>query len=186
MGQKIEENLGRGNKLLQWFEADASRPEDLARLPLRYKEQGYDMVMANWLFDHSGSMEVLDGMMRSCMVYLKPGGRFISTRLYNSICTPATKNGKYGITYKDYVDIPGGAAFRYKVHIDPPIEFAVGTMEVTYDPEKMGKFHEKYGLEDTQVEPFENVSWIKSDPEYWKLFLDQPNFGVVKARKKAA
>lgn len=74
-GQKIEESLGRSTKVLQWFEADVSRSEDLARLQLRFKDEGYDIVMANWLFDHAASMDVLDGMMRSCVAYLKPGGR---------------------------------------------------------------------------------------------------------------
>lgn len=184
-GQAIEESLGRGNQLVQWFEADASRPENLARLPLRYHSEGYDMVMANWLFDHAGSMEVLDGMARSCVACLKPGGRFIGTRIINSAATPASKDGKYGVSYKDHVDIPGGVGFRYRVHVDPPVEFEAGSMEVTYIPTKMGEFHHKYGLEDTQVEPFENASWIRSDPDYWRLFMEQPNFAVVKARKRA-
>lgn len=189
-GQKIEQSLRRSNELVKWFEADASRPDDLARLPLRYKEEGYDMVMANWLFDHAGSLEVLDGMMRSCVAYLKPGGRFIGTRLLNSATTPASKDGKYGVSYKDQVALPagggggGGVAFRYKVHVDPPVEFEAGSMAVTYDSGKMGAFHEKYGLEDTQIEAFEKASWIRSDPDYWKLFLEEPNFAVVKARKK--
>lgn len=183
-GQRIEENLGRENGSLQWFEADASRPEDLARLPLRYKEEGYDMVMANWLFDHAGSLDVLDGMMRSCVAYLKPGGRFIGTRLYHSAVTPASENGKYGVTHKVHKHVPGGVAFCYKFHVDPPVEFEAGALEVTYDPRKMGEFHEKYGLVDTQVERLENASWIRSDPDYWKLFLEQPNFAVVKAKKR--
>lgn len=144
------------------------------------------MVMANWLFDHAGSMDVLDGMMRSCVAYLKPGGRFIGTRIYNSTDTPATRDGKYGVSYKDHRDVPGGGGviLCYTVHVDPPAEFEAGSMEVMYKPEKMGAFHERFGLVDTQIEPFENASWIRSDPAYWKLFLDEPNFAVVKARKK--
>lgn len=185
-GQKIEEALGRGSKLLQWFEADVSRPEDLARCSLRFEDEGYDIVMANWLFDHAASMDVLDGMMRSCVAYLKPGGRFLGTRTYGSTMTMAGRDGKYGLSFKDHAEVPGGGGvtFRYTIHVDPPAEFEAGSMDVTYRPEKMVAFHERYGLEDTQIEPFENASWIRSDPEYWKLLLEEPNFAVVKARKK--
>lgn len=175
VGREIEEKLGRGTKILQWFEADLSDPENLVRLPLRYKQQGYDMVMANWLFDHAGSPEILEGMIKSCVAYLKPGGVFIGTRIYNSTQTPGSKDGKYGVTYKDHVKIPGGVAFRYKLHVDPPIEFEAASMEVTYDPSKMNEFHSRYGLEATQVEPFEKAPCIMSDLEYWKLFLELPN-----------
>lgn len=48
------------------------------------------------------------------------------------------------------------------------------------------EFHERYGLEDAQIEPFESASWVRSDPEYWKLLLEAPNFAVVKAKKKVA
>ncbi|CAN8100477.1 unnamed protein product [Discula destructiva] len=183
LGKNIEESLGRGPDTLQWFEADVSRPEILSRLPLRYKTDGYDMVMANWLFDHAGSTEVLDGMMQSCVKYLKPGGRFIGTRILNGPGTPAASDGKYGVTYNNLVDIPGGVSFRYKVHVDHPVEFEAASMAVTYDPKKINEFHSRYGLEDTQFEPFESASWIRSDPDYWKLFTDCPNFAVVKAKK---
>lgn len=57
-------------------------------------------------------------------------------------------------------------------------------MDATYLPEKMAEFHERYGLEDTQIEQFENASWIRSDSDYWKLLLVEPSFAVVKATKK--
>ncbi|ROV95972.1 hypothetical protein VMCG_07973 [Cytospora schulzeri] len=184
MGQKIEESLGRGNKVLRWFEADVSKPEELARVPLRFKEEGYDMVMSNWLFDHAGDMAMLDGMLRSIVAYLKPGGRFIGTRAFNTPRAPAMTSSKYGATFKDFEEIPGGLAYRYVLHMDPPVQYDAASMEATYNPAKMDELHAKYGLEDTQIEPYGNASWIRSDPDYWKLFLDQPSIAIVKARKK--
>ncbi|KUI73207.1 Sarcosine/dimethylglycine N-methyltransferase [Cytospora mali] len=184
VGQKIEEALGRGDKVLRWFEADVSKPDELARLPLRFKEEGYDMVMANWLFDHAGNMEKLDGMFRSVVAYLKPGGRFIGTRAFNTPRAPAATSGKYGFIYKDFEDIPGGMAYRYILHVDPPVQYDTASMEATYNPAKVDELHAKYGLEDTQIEPYENSSLVRSDPDYWRLFLDQPSMAIVKARKK--
>lgn len=184
MGQKMEEALGRGDKVLHWFEADVSKPDEMAHLPLRFKHEGYDMVMANWLLDHAGSMEVLDGMLRSVATYLKPGGRFIGTRVFNSPKAPAAISGKYGISFKDFDEIPGGMAYRYELHIDPPIQYDAASMEATYKLAKVAELHAKYGLEDTQVEPNENASCIRSDPGYWKSFLDEPYMAIVKARKK--
>ena len=98
-GQKIEKSLGRGEEVIHWIEGDASKPESLARLPLRFKEEGYDMVTANWLFDHAGSMDTLDGMFRSVVAYLKPGGRFVGTRVIHGHASPAATTGKYGYIY---------------------------------------------------------------------------------------
>lgn len=184
IGRRTEESLGRGGEIIHWVEADVSKPDELARAPLRFKEEGYDMVMANWLFDHAGSMEMLDGMFRSVVAYLKPGGRFIGTRVFNTPRAPSITSGKYGATYKDFEKIPGGLAYRYILHMDPPVQYDAASMEATYNPGRVNEFHAKYGLEDTQVEPYENASWARSDPEYWKLFLDQPFMAVVKARKK--
>ncbi|KAK7742381.1 hypothetical protein SLS53_004526 [Cytospora paraplurivora] len=182
-GQNIEESLGRGDDVLRWFEADVSKPDELACIPLRFKEEGYDMVMANWLFDHAGNMEMLDGMFRSATQYLKPGGRFIGTRVMNTPQAPGATSGKYGCSYKDFEKIPGGLAYRYVIHIDPPVQYDASSMEATYNPAKVDELHAKYGLEGTRIELPENASWIGSDPEYWKLFLDQPYMAIVTARK---
>lgn len=184
LGQDMEGLLGRGTSTVQYFEADVSSPESLSHLPLRYRKQGYDMVMANWVFDHAGSPEALDGMLRSCVDNLKPGGRFIGTRIYNSLDAPAVSDGRYGVTYKNHEKIPGGVSFRYRIHVDPPVEFDAVSMEDSYNPGQWSTTHARYGLEDLQIEPFENASWVRSDPEYWKVFTDFPVFAVVKARKR--
>lgn len=186
VGADVEESLGRGKSVIQWFEADVSKPDVVDRLPLRFKDQGYDVVMANWTFEHASNMEMLDGMFRTIVAYLKPGGRFIGSRVFNSPRSPETMSGKYGAKYKDFVEVPGGMLFRYVVSVDPPAEFDAASMEVTHDPAKIDEFHARYGLVDTQIEPLEEAPCVKSDAEFWKTFLEQPSMAVVKARKKTA
>ncbi|KAK7699817.1 hypothetical protein SLS64_011429 [Diaporthe eres] len=183
-GQKIESSLGRGEEVIHWIEGDASKPESLAGLPLRFKEQGYDMVMANWLFDHAGSMDTLDGMFRSVVAYLKPGGRFVGTRVIHGHTSPAATTGKYGYIYKDFEEVPGGMAYRYTLYVDPPVSYDGASMEVTYNPALVSEFHARYGLEDTELEPSGSASCTREDPEFWKMFIDRPSMAVVKARKK--
>ncbi|KAK2599574.1 hypothetical protein N8I77_011315 [Diaporthe amygdali] len=183
-GQKIEESLGRGDKVIHWFEGDVSKPESLATVPLRFKEEGYDMVMANWLFDHAGSMDILDGMFRSVVAYLKPGGRFVGTRVIHGHTSPAATTGKYGYIYEDFEEIPGGMAYRYTLHVKPPVQYDGASMEVTYDPALISEFHAKYGLVDTELEPSESASCLQEDPEYWSLFIERPSMAVVKSKKK--
>lgn len=183
VGEKIEQSLGRGDSAVRWFEADVSKPEEVARLPLRFKDEGYDLVMGNWIFDHASSMDMLDGMFRCIVAHLKPGGRFVGTRVFNTPHAPATSNPKYGATYKDIAEIPGGMFFRYVVHADPPAVFDAATMEVTYNPAKIEEFHARYGLGETQIVPWGNASCIKEDAEFWKEFLEMPNLAVVTARK---
>lgn len=182
-GEKIEHSLGRGDSVVRWFEADVSKPEEVAKLPLRYKQEGYDIVMGNWIFDHASSMEMLDGMFKVIVAYLKPGGRFVGTRVFNTPRAPATSNPKYGAVYKDIAEIPGGMFFRYVVNVDPPATFDAATMEATYNPAKMEETHARYGLEDTKVVPYKDADCVQKDPEFWKEFLELPNLAVVTARK---
>jgi hypothetical protein len=183
-GEKIEASLGRSGDVIHWIEGDASKPESLATLPLRFKDQGYDMVMANWLFDHAGDMATLDGMFRSVVGYLKPGGRFVGTRVIHGHNSPAATTGKYGYIYKDFEEIPNGMAYRYTLYVDPPVSYDGASMEVTYNPALIADFHAKYGLVDTELVPSESASCIREDPEYWGLFIDTPSMAVVTARKK--
>lgn len=184
LGKDMEEREGRGASVIHWFEGDASRPDELARLPLRHKEQGYDLVLANWLFDHASSMDTLDGMFRSVGAFLKPGtGRLVGTRTFYSPRALAVATNAYGARYKDHVEIPGGVLYRYDIASDPPVEFEAASMEVTFNPALVEGFHARYGLVDTLVEKAEEASCVKKDPEFWKLFLEHPSMAVVSARK---
>lgn len=195
-GQKIEESLGRGDSgVVQWFEGDASKPEELARLPLRSGDGGlgYDLVMANWTFDHCSSAAMLDGMLRSVVAHLRLGGRFVGTRVFHDPRTTraaaagatASGSGKYGGCFKDFVEIPGGVSYRYALDVDPPVEYDAASMEVTYTPALVEEYHARYGLVDTKIEQWDKAECIKSDPEFWATFLELPMMAVVSATKKA-
>ncbi|KAI1081505.1 S-adenosyl-L-methionine-dependent methyltransferase [Whalleya microplaca] len=178
IGESIEAALKRREGAVRWLVADVSKPLD--HLPLRRE---YDLVMANWVLDHARTVDELEGMWRNIAAYLRPGGRFVGVRSGNPRA-PCVANGevKYGITYKDFVDVPGGVHFRFVVHSNPPIEFEASSMEVSYSGSTA--MHEKFGLCEVETEPYENAEIVRSDPEFWKLLIDDPSLIVVKAKKR--
>lgn len=172
LGYESEETSGRGNSVIHWFEGDVSKPDEIACLPLRYKEEGYDLVMANWLFHHVDNVKMLDGMCRSITAFLKPDGRLVGTRTFNRPKALAVKENVYGARYKDHIDVPGGMVYRYAITSDPLVEFGAGSMEATYKPAMMEKFHARYGLVNTRAEKYEEAGCVKKDSECWRLFLN--------------
>ncbi|KAI8624292.1 S-adenosyl-L-methionine-dependent methyltransferase [Xylariaceae sp. FL1651] len=161
---------------IRWFEADVSQP--LSHLPLR---PAYDLVMANWVFDHAGSVAMLEGMWRNVAAYLKPGGRFLGARCGNPRA-PAMATGELGVLFKDFEDIPGGVKYRYAFKA-LALDVEATSMETSYSGST--EMHEKYGLVDVQIEPYENTEIVKQNPEIWKSFLEEPGVAVVKAVKKS-
>lgn len=97
-GAEVEQQLGRRD-VIRWFEADCSSPEAVAKLPLRHKDTGYDVVMANYLFDHAESVEVLEGMYRTVVSNLKPGGLFVGTRIWSNPSAAAAGASRYGVRF---------------------------------------------------------------------------------------
>ncbi|KAI1336493.1 hypothetical protein F5Y15DRAFT_426954 [Xylariaceae sp. FL0016] len=122
-------------------------------------------------------------MWRNVVARLRPGGRFVGVRCCDPRA-PATANGegRYGVTYRDFVEVPGGLAYRFEVHSDPPIGFEACSMRTSFSGST--EMHEKFGLEDVRIVPCESAEVVKRDPEYWKLFLDMPSLAVVMARKR--
>lgn len=176
VAQEFEKSLGREN-VTRFFEADVSKP--LSHLPLR--EDGYDVVMVNWIFSHAGSMEGLEGMFRNIVGYLKPGGRLIGVRDAVSR-DPALENSKYGGSCKWVKNIPGGLRYLYVLHCTPPIEFEVSPLEVIYSGST--EMYERFGMSDVEVVPYKCAEVVQNDPEFWKDFLKQPTMAVFKAVKK--
>ena len=169
-----EKSLGRDGRL-RTFEGDVSKPID--HLPL----ETYDVVMANWVFDHAGSIETLEGMWQNISKYLKPGAKFIGIRGADPR-NPCFLDGKYGFHTKNIRDIPGGLAYTVEMRNDPPWEFEGTSLEISFS----GSFelHEKYGLEHVSVVPCEDNEIVKSDPEFWQLFLENPPYAVVQGFKR--
>ncbi|ETS82910.1 hypothetical protein PFICI_04786 [Pestalotiopsis fici W106-1] len=176
VGKDIERELGRDKT--RWFEADASKPLDrLGLLPGQY-----DIVMANWLFDHAENEESLDGMWKNIDAHLKPGGRFVGIRSGDPRSDALSKTDKYGIRYTNIQDIPGGVSLRFFMGTNPPINFDAKLVESSYSGST--KYHTKYGLEDVQLIPAEEMPSAREDPDFWKVFLDNPPMIAVKARKR--
>lgn len=170
-----------GSDRVAWHEADVSQP--LTHLPLRGGEGGYDLVMANWVLDHAGSLDELAGMWRNIGLYLAPGGRFIGVRGGDPYAA-CTAEGKYGMRYKDWRDVPGGGGvfFRYEVACaDPPIDVAASSWEVMYSGST--EMMEKVGIGEVETEPYENAEIVRGDAGFWKLFLENPSMVVMKGRK---
>jgi toxoflavin synthase len=172
-GQQVEAALGRD--LIRWFEGDVSQPLD--HLPLRPQ---YDIVMANWVFDHASSMEMLERMFRNAASYLKPGGRLLVTRAGNPRA-PCLSTGEFGVIYKDLEDIPGGIRYRF-LFTEVEIDIEGCSMKTMYSGST--EMYEKYGLVDVQNEPYENAEVVRENPALFKSFFDDPAFVVVKATKR--
>ena len=176
IGRDFERSLGRENAI-RFFEADVSKP--LSHLPLH--ESGYDVVMANWVFSFADTMEVLEGMFRNIAHYLKPGGLFVGIRDADP-WSPALENSKYGGTCRWIKNIPGGVRYLCVINCDPPIEFEGASLEIIYSGST--EMYERFGLTNVAVVPYEKAEVVQRDPEFWQLFLENPNLAVVRATKK--
>lgn len=180
VGEAIEAQLDRRDRI-RWFEADATRPlaEQVKEGSLR--SEGYDVVMANWVFDHAASIADVRGMWGNVSTSLKSGGKFIGVRA-KSVRAEYMSYGKYGVTFKEVEEIPGGLKYQVGCLTQPPFSFEATSMESTYS--LADDIPRELGLVDFQVVPPEETDLVKNDSEFWNDYLKDPNFVVVVARKK--
>ncbi|KAG7292873.1 hypothetical protein NEMBOFW57_002918 [Staphylotrichum longicolle] len=172
-----ESEKATGRNVMRFFEADVAKP--LSHLPLR--EEGYDVVMANWVLDFADSAEVLEGMFHNIVGYLKSGGLFVGVRLGNPHST-ILQTGQYGVILKDMEPFPGGVKFRAVIMSEPPMEFDAATHDALSSDSP--EVYEKAGLTSVEVIPSTAGSVVEKDPKYWADFLKEPWLAVVKAVKK--
>lgn len=175
VGKEAAVKLGVGDRI-RWFEADVS--QSLGHLELK---DSYDIVQANWVLDHAGTIEVLDRMLTTATAYLKPGGRFICVHIVNPK-SPNLKSNKYGVSYTDIEEIPGG--LKYYVTLwgtDPPVKFGGVSLEVLYSGSL--SMYKKYGLVDAQVVPVDQTQVVKGDLEFWKDCVEEPIIEFVTAAR---
>ena len=171
---------GRGE--LRWFAADAGKP--LAEQGAGVLPAGsYDVVMANWVFDHAHTIDDLKGMWSNIVSSLKPGGRFVGIRVTKEgiWADYVLKTGKYGCRYEDVAEIPGGVECKVFLLTDPPFTFGGTMMEDSYA--RINAIPKEMGLKDFQTVPTEEAEIVKKDKEYWQEHLDQPLFAVMTAVK---
>jgi SAM-dependent methyltransferase len=171
LGQDYEKSLRRD--CITWYYSDVSKSLD--HLPLG----PYDMVIANGIFDHAHNAKELEKMWHNAAAFLRPGGRLVANR--NNPLSKSATHGKYGVTFTDIQEFPGGLTFRYRTTTDPPLDFESIALEPYFSGsmEIPGKF----------FEDFQNVSWeetpvVKADPEFWKSYLADPILYIFTARKR--
>lgn len=178
IGEATEARLGRQDRI-RWLLADASRPlSEQIRDSLR--PEGYDVVMANWVFDHATSPADLKAMWENIVTHLKPGGRFLGVRV-RAVHAEYMKRGKYGATFSDIEEIPGGLKYGVGFLTDPPFQFGCTSMTDTLD--LVDEIPRRLGLVDLMEVPPEEAEVVKLDPEFWGDFLARPNLAVVIATK---
>ncbi|KAK4182159.1 Ubiquinone/menaquinone biosynthesis C-methyltransferase UbiE [Podospora australis] len=183
VGQTIPTQKEGGLDRIHWLEADASKPlaEQISG-DQKLKEGGYDVVMANWVFDHATSLADLRGMWENVVGQLKSGGKFLGVRVYN-MKPEYMVHGKYGATFSEIEEIPGQPGLKYVCGCltDPPFSFGCTSMEETLT--LADTIPKELGLVDLKVVPFEETDTVKADPEFWGEFLKSPNLAVVVGRK---
>ncbi|KAK4451078.1 Ubiquinone/menaquinone biosynthesis C-methyltransferase UbiE [Podospora aff. communis PSN243] len=182
VGQDIEVSLGRGDKI-KWVAADLGRPLGEQDAAKELKSEGYDIVMANWLFDHATSVEDLKAMWGNVVANLKPGGRFLGVRVKN-VHTEFMTYGKYGASFSEIVEIPGGYGYNCNCLTQPPFSFGCTSMADSYT--LANEIPKGLGLVDFEVLKPEDTDVAKGDPEFWKDFVADPNLAVVTARKPSS
>ncbi|KAK0751272.1 S-adenosyl-L-methionine-dependent methyltransferase [Schizothecium vesticola] len=178
IGEAIEAKLGRRDRI-RWLEADAARPLG-EQIGESLRPGGYEVVMANWVFDHATSMADLKAMWENIAANLKPGGRFLGVRVW-SLQVDYMKPGKYGATFSNMEEIPGGWKYRVGFLTSPAFEFGCTSMTETL--EMVDTIPRELGLVDWAVVPAEEAEVVKGDFEFWADFVEEPNLAVLVARK---
>jgi len=178
IGQDIETKLGREG-IIRWHEADVSKPLNEQDISILQPGQ-YDMVLANWVFDHATSLENLKGMWHNIAVYVRPGGKFLGVRVANPRAE-CVQVGKYGVRFENVQQIPDGMRYQVACLTKPPFAFEGTSMEASYTLND--DIPRQHGFVDIRVLPSEDMEIVKSDTEFWKMYLEDPNFVLVTARK---
>jgi len=171
-----------GGGRIRWFTADAGKP--LAEQGAEVLPPGsYDVVLANWVFDHAHTVDDLKGMWANIASSLRPGGRFVGIRVIKEgIWADYVKtSGKYGCRYEDIGEIPGGVECKVILLTNPPFTFGGTMMEDSYA--RINEIPKALGVTDFQTVPTEEAEIVKGDPEFWKEHLAEPLFAVQTAVK---
>jgi SAM-dependent methyltransferase len=176
IAESFEASLGRKGAM-RFFEADVSK--SLSQIPLR--EDGYDIVMGNWLFNYADSIEMLEGMFQNVVDHLKPGGLFVGVRSAD-MKTAALRDGKYGASFQSVREIPGGVSYTVVLHCNPPIEFKGTSLDVISSGST--ELHKRFGLTNVQVVPYESTEVVQKNPVFWKTLIKQPSMAVIRAIRR--
>jgi len=181
IGKGIAAQAGLEGRI-RWNVADATIPLAEQGVTGVLGPGAYDVVMANWVFDHANTEDDLRGMWANIASSLKPGGKFLGVRCVSSgFNADHVSNGKYGVKFDDFKEIPGGARCTIIILNDPPTIFESTTMADSYN--MTNDIPKGLGMIDFEIVPAEKAEVIKSDPEFWKEYLEAPHFAVVTAKR---
>jgi SAM-dependent methyltransferase len=176
----VRHGVGKGR--VNWYEGDVAKSLEELEGEGGLRVEGYDLVVANGVFDHARDRAGLEGMWGNVRRYCRPGGRVCANRNY-----PFSKaaNGRYGVSFDGFRGMEGGVRFRYTIDTKPELVFESMGLEVYYTAKNKGLGE----VEGKWFEGFENVEWretevVKQDMEFWKEYLEDPILYVFTARKK--
>lgn len=178
IGEEIEAKVDRD--VIRWIMADVARPLYEQVIIPALPKGAYDMVMAIWPFDHAATLEEYEGMWNNIATYLKPGGRLVACRLSNP-WSLSLQTGKYGASVRLTEPIPGGVKCHVEVAADPPFAFESTSMEESLMGHK--DVPESLGITEIQTVKAKDTKTVKSSPDFWADFVDDPYFVVFTARK---
>ncbi|KAK2616643.1 hypothetical protein QQS21_000466 [Conoideocrella luteorostrata] len=179
MGEKEEQNLGRQDRI-HWYVADATQPLAKQVENGAVRPDGYDIVMVNWTFDNATALSGLRGMWENAVSLLKPGGKFLGTRLRN-IRAKYMSYGKYGNRFADIETIPGGVKYKVECLTEPPFSWDTTAMDATYPVTNDIPY--ELGLVDFREIPAEETDVVQKSLGFWEDFLNDPFFVMVTAQK---
>lgn len=165
---------------IRWLLADVTKPladQGVDALPAG----GYDIAMANWLFDHAHNVDDLRGMWANISAGLRPGGKFIGIRAVapGIFSDHNCKVGKYGCLRTDIKKIPDGLECRATLLTNPPFSVGVTLMEDSYN--RTDAIARKLGMTNFGSMPELETQVVQADLGYWREHLDEPEFAVVTA-----
>jgi len=187
IGKSIETSLGREGKIA-WHVADVSKPLPDQELSHEIRKPGeYDVVMANWVFDHAATVDDLKGMWANVALYLKPGGLFLGIRVSQKgfqVEYMTKGNAKYGVTFSDVKEIEGGVRYQVTfVATGQVVEFEATSMRDSYT--LLDEVPKEVGIIELEVLKHEEMEVVKANKEFWEEYSEAPFFVVVKGKKIA-
>lgn len=119
-------------------------------------------------------------MWKNVQAHCKPGGKLVNIRV-TEYEPEYLKRGKYGIYFDDYREIPGGIRYMVNYLTKQPFAHEGTSMKESYS--LSNEIAHRHGFSDLHVIPPGDTDVAKKDPEFWKEFIEHPNFVVVTATK---
>ena len=179
--------LPDGAKAIEFVVGDCAEPlKDLAG-----QEQGFDLVMANFLFNYAKTEDEMQRMWNNVANYLIPGGHFVGlTQTLGEIPDHTENTGKYGMKVKLLETNEGCDKQHMTFSTEPKVEFETFMIR---DQKIWERTAAKAGLEGLKFAAYE-AKHIPTDMQdekgstlleygYWRDILEEPWNLIMTATK---